>query len=450
MDIRLPDRELGTLLDHPLVTGLLDGVSDGVLVIGLPDRDILAMNRVARELLAYQPSETLGCQCRKLMNAPACSNACPLTAALEGRDRERTLDLVYRGRDGDHLLHAHTRMILVRDGEGEAMAGIELFRDIRQVRALQNELSERQSLQGIVGSAPCMRALFTLVTQIAPFDIPVLISGASGVGKERFADAVRATSDRADKPYLKINCAALSESLVESTLFGHTRGAFTGANAHRRGHFEEASGGTLLLDEVGELPLNTQAKLLRVLQEGEITRVGEDRVRRVDVRIIAATNRHLEDAVRTGRFREDLYYRLAGARIQIPPLRERKEDIPALCEHFLRREAARNPGRGLPIRLGPDALSALIDRDWPGNVRELGNVLLLAAIKARGNPEITRADLGFEPALIAPDPSPRTLADLERIAIDRAMRDNDGNATAAARQLGIDRSTLWRKLKSKT
>jgi len=447
VDIQILETDLSDVLAHPLVRGLMDSVSDGVLVIGVPDREILAMNRLARDLLGYETREVIGCQCRKMMNSPACSNACPLTAALEARDEGRSLNLYYRGKTAQQMLHAHTRMLLVRGPDGSPVAGIELFRDLSQVTALKKALRERASLHGIIGAAPCMHALFELVEQVAPFDLPVLITGPSGVGKERFADAVQHASSRADKPFVKLSCAALSESLVESTLFGHKRGAFTGASETRRGYFEEADGGTLLLDEIGELPGTTQAKLLRALQQGEIQRLGEDRVRKVDVRIIAATNTPLEEAVRAGRFREDLFYRLAGAHLHIPPLRERKTDIPALARHFLAREAEKSPTAELPRRLGAEAEQVLLSWDWPGNVRELENVLRLAAIKARGLETIQPDDLTLYTLATVSDPEPKTLAALEARAIDEAMRATDGNIAAAARRLGIDRTTLWRKLR---
>ncbi|MDJ0839541.1 MAG: sigma 54-interacting transcriptional regulator [Acidobacteriota bacterium] len=451
MEICLPTADLDSMLAHPLVTGMLDAVSDGVLVIAVPDRQILAMNRVARDLLGYRRREPVGCQCRKMMNSPACSNACPLTAALEGRQKDTTLDLYYRGKSNQHLLHAHTRMLLVKGPDGKTLAGIELFRDLRREKALKKRLRDRTSLEGIIGAHPTMQELYDLVEQVAPYDLPVLITGQSGVGKERFADALQARGSRSRAAFLKINCAALSRSLVESELFGHKRGAFTGAANDRRGFFEEADGGTLLLDEVGELPATTQAKLLRVLQQGEIQRLGEDKVRRVDVRILAATNRPLEEAVQAGNFRGDLYYRLAGARLNIPPLDQRKSDIPALVEHFLDHICASfNDDKGRP-QLSQEALSALLTREWPGNVRELENVLRLAAIKSRAAGIIEPCHLGANPVSLTlaetQDTAPKTLAEIEAYAIEAAMDAHEGNIAGAARQLGIDRTTLWRKLK---
>lgn len=454
MEIVLPDLSLDHLLDHPLIAGLLDAVSDGVLVIGLPDRQILAMNQAARDALGYKTKEVVGCQCKKMMNSPACSNACPLTAALEGRTDRTRLNLYYRGREDKRLLHARTRMLLVKSSAGEPLAGIEIFRDLRQERALRAALQERTRLSGIIGGTPAMTALYELVEQVAPFEIPVLIVGESGVGKERFADALHAHSKRAEKPLLKINCAALSESLVESSLFGHRRGAFTGADRDRKGFFEEANGATLFLDEVGELPIKTQAKLLRVLQQGEVQRLGEDRIRHVDVRILAATNQPLADLIKQGAFRQDLYYRLAGVEMKVPPLRERLADLPALVDHFLPLIQKRlGHSKATKPALSQEAMAALTARTWPGNVRELENCLQLACIRAGQAETLEASHLGESQGLNRQDTSTQpsiehlNLADLEQQAIATAMARAEGHLPRAAELLGINRSTLWRKLK---
>jgi len=452
VDIHLPDSDLHGILGHPLVYGLLDRVSDGVLVIDVASRHIIHMNRRAQVLLGYADDEVHGCTCAEVARSPACRLSCPLEALLEDSESKGgELDLVYRNR-ADKLVHAHTRMVVIRGPDGAPLAGIEIFRDLTEVRDLEHALRERRSLAGIIGRSPAMQELYELIEQVAPYDLPVLITGESGVGKERVADALQGLSDRMDGPFIKVNCAALSPSLVESELFGHRRGAFTGASSDRRGRFEEADGGTILLDEVGELPLGIQAKLLRALQEGEIQRVGEDRPRRVDVRFLAATNRDVEDDVAKGHFRQDLYYRLAGVRVHVPPLRQRGADIPLLAAHFLDRFAQEAAARGRPKAvdgLDTEALLWMSRQRWPGNVRELENALRLAFIRtlvgARiGLPQISQSRQA------AVEPAAATLADLERRAITSAMESSEGNVAAAARMLGVDRSTLWRKLKRLT
>lgn len=461
---------LSALLSSPLVRGLWEGMSDGALAIDVKTRQIVAMNQKARQLLGYDAQEVLGCQCRKMMKSPSCVSACPLTALLEGRKEGAQLSLYYRGR-GEQLLHADTRMLLVKDALGVPVLGIELFRDLREVQALERALGERRSLVGLVGRSEAMQSLYRLVEQIAPYELPVLLTGPSGVGKERFADALQYLSSRADGPYIKVNCAALSPMLVESELFGHTKGAFTGASQPRRGYFEEADGGTLLLDEIGDLPLPLQSKLLRCLEQGELQRLGEEKARKVDVRVLAATNRLLEEEIQAGRFRADLYYRLSGAHLQIPPLSERLEDLPLLAEHLLGRFVEENqvahPGFQTAY-LTPSALSMLSSYDWPGNIRELSHILRLAAIQSQPSGEIlpghlrlpgasvtvsgvpAKGGVSYDPQqALLPEPVAEepivSLAVMEREAIERALSHTGGNSSAAARLLGIDRKTLWRK-----
>jgi transcriptional regulator with PAS, ATPase and Fis domain len=276
------------------------------------------------------------------------------------------------------------------------------------------------------------------VRDVAPYDSTVLILGESGTGKELVARAIHAESSRADRPFVAVNCSAYSENLLESELFGHARGSFTGAERDRQGRFELANGGTVFLDEIGEISPKLQVKLLRVLQEREIERVGESRSRPVDLRIVAATNRDLQAEVREGRFREDLYYRLNVFTLRLPPLRERTEDIPALADHFLGKLCDRT---GKEVRgLSGDVLDAFLRHSWPGNVRELENVVESALVRARG-PLLTIADLpeGFRAeAALAAVPEDRIRAALGRTG---------GCVTRAARLLGIHRTTLWRQMR---
>src|SRR5512133_2354271 len=282
----------------------------------------------------------------------------------------------------------------------------------------------------------------------APTDATVLLTGASGTGKELVARALHASSRRSGGPFVPVNCAAITETLLESELFGHARGAFTGATKARRGLFEEAHGGTLFIGEVGETTPGFQAKLLRALQDGEIRRVGESAPVLVDVRVVAATNQDLRRAIAEKRFREDLFYRLAVVPIRIPPLRERRGDVPLLAAHFLRRAT---PAGAPPRSLGPDAVAKLVEHTWPGNVRELENAIAQAAALAP-DPEIHAADLHVDPhAHAASAAAPRTLAaaleDAERVAIEAALARHAGDLGGVARELGVSATTLWRKMK---
>jgi two-component system response regulator HydG len=316
------------------------------------------------------------------------------------------------------------------------------------VSLLAGEFRRRYGLEHIVGRSAAMRELLERVARVAPTDATVLISGESGTGKELVARALHVASRRGERPFVPVNCAAITETLLESELFGHARGAFTGASRARRGLFEEANGGTLFIDEIGETSPGFQAKLLRALQEGEIRRVGESTPVQVDVRVVAATNQELRRAISERRFREDLYYRLAVVPMRIPPLRERREDVPLLAAHFLQRFVRRT---GATRTLGPDAVARLLEHDWPGNVRELENVIEQAAALASA-PELRAADVQIEPPASPPGPEGvRTLAaaveDAERRAIEAALARSGGDLAKVARELGVSATTLWRKMK---
>jgi two-component system response regulator HydG len=293
-----------------------------------------------------------------------------------------------------------------------------------------------------------MRAVYRLLEKAAQTDATVLLLGETGTGKELAARAVHYHSARREHRFVPVNCGALPAELVESELFGHAKGAFTGATRARRGMFEEASGGTLFIDEIGETAPGFQAKLLRALQEGEIRRVGESTPVQVDVRVIAATNQDLRRAIAEKRFREDLYYRLAVVPIRIPPLRERLEDVPLLAAHFVERFARRT---GTPRALTPAAVARLLEHSWPGNVRELENVIEQAAALTAG-PEIQARDIQIEATgATGATAAPRTLAaaveEAERAAIEAALGRCGGDLTRVAKELGVSSTTLWRRMK---
>ena len=322
---------------------------------------------------------------------------------------------------------------------------------------LRARLDDRFERPDIIGQSPAMRALMDMLAMVAPSDATVLIAGESGTGKELIAKSLHANSPRRDNPLVTVNCAALTESLLESELFGHEKGAFTGADRRREGRFMQAHGGTIFLDEVGEMSPRMQAKLLRVLQEKEIQRVGSEESLEVDVRVVAATNRDLEEDVRDGRFREDLFYRLNVMNLTVPPLRERREDIPLLAQHFLEKYARRN--RKAVKGFVPLAMDMLLKYDWPGNVRELENAIERAVILLPGDhvtekqlplavvQQHTGADGGAEPVQPATEGT-RTLEAMEREAIVATLAAADGNKSETARRLGISRKTLHNKLKA--
>ena len=320
-----------------------------------------------------------------------------------------------------------------------------------EVRDLQARLVERHRLEGIIGESGRMQEVLALAKRVAPSDATVLIRGESGTGKELIARAIHFNSPRASRPLVNLNCAALPAQLLESELFGHEKGAFTGAVAQRKGRFEQADGGSIFLDEIGDLSPTLQVKLLRVLQEREFERVGGNRTLKADVRVLAATHRDLERAMREGAFREDLYYRLNVVTIQIPPLRERREDIPLLLEHFLRKFAEKN--RRDVTGLTAAARDVLLKYDYPGNVRELENIVERAILLCRGHV----IDLEDLPATLRPgqrgvaEPLPKdlpgVLADIERQAIESALERSGGVQTQAAEALGISERVLRYKMK---
>jgi DNA-binding NtrC family response regulator len=325
---------------------------------------------------------------------------------------------------------------------------MEKARLVQEARRLRDRLRERNALSHIVSSDPKMHAVLELVAQVGPSKASVLVTGESGTGKELIAEAIHAASPRAKAPFVRLHCAALSESLLESELFGHERGAFTGAFSRREGRFKQADGGTLFLDEIGEVPAAVQVKLLRFLQERTFERVGGNETLRVDVRIIAATNRDLGVEIKKGAFREDLFYRLNVVAVELPALRDRRADVPALASFFLRRYASEN-GKTIET-FADDALAALLEYRWPGNVRELENVVERAVVLCDGHriekkhlsPTVVPAEDG---EALPPIPG-STIADLERYAILKTLEACGGSTSKAATVLGVSPRKIQYKL----
>ncbi|HET9788627.1 MAG TPA: sigma 54-interacting transcriptional regulator, partial [Pyrinomonadaceae bacterium] len=327
----------------------------------------------------------------------------------------------------------------------------ELMTAHEQVKRLKNQLEEEniylkeeleQSFEEIVGQSKALREVLFKIQQVAPTDATVLITGETGTGKELVARAIHSASARADRPLIKVNCAALSSNLIESELFGHEKGAFTGATGRKIGRFELANGGTIFLDEIGELPLASQVKLLRIIQEGEFERLGNSKTVKVDVRIIAATNRDLKVEAEKGTFREDLWYRLNVFPLNVPPLRQRQKDIPLLLEHFVRR-FSKKVGKTI-TSVSPGTLKKLQEHSWPGNIRELANVIERAMINSQG--PVLRVAEDFDATVVdTTPPALKTLEDVERDHILSILEETDwqieGNH-GAARILGMNPSTL--------
>jgi PAS domain S-box-containing protein len=423
---------------------VVEQLREGILVLDDGLR-IVALNEAAVEIIGHTADAMLGTSVCDFFGHPSCPDDY-LAAALSRGEQIRdfqTAVVLGDGREGQVLL----RSAPLEDRDGRPLGLALILGDVTEVTELRKRFTGRSSFWGLVGRDRRMQELYQLIEDVAPSDASVLIRGESGTGKELVARAIHAASPRAEFPFVAVNCSALSESLLESELFGHVRGAFTGAVGDRRGRFEQASKGTLFLDEIGDVSPVVQVKLLRVLQEKRIERVGDNRPIPVDVRLISATNRDLEAALATGRLREDFYYRIKVVSLQVPPLRDRREDIPLLAEHLLdgiaRREGSR---RG---RLNGAALQRLMHHAWPGNVRELENALEHALVLSRGGAiaaEHLPPEIGTKRSGRPLQGIPRHSSE-ERATIAAALERTGWNRTRAARLLGIDRSTLWRKIR---
>jgi len=403
---------------------------------------VTKFNAAAEQITGWSRSDAVGAPCPEIFHGYLCGHGCVVEQTAAGLDGVRDQEVMIKGRDGQgRLIVLNTST--VRAPDGSSLGVVAVFRDITELARLRNEVRGRAGFPKLVGRSPAMRALYEQIEDVAASESTVLLLGETGVGKELVAEAIHATGRRASGPLVKVNCSALSEGLLESELFGHVRGAFTGAVRDKVGRFELAGGGTIFLDEIGELSPNLQVKLLRVLQEKEIERVGEARVIPIDCRVIAATNRDLRARVARGRFREDLFYRLSVIPIHVPPLRERRADIPLLAQHFLGR-LAEQEGKAIE-GFSAEALDCLLDHRWPGNVREIENAVAFAVIKCRSK------HVGAEhlpPEIRSSQRMPRRTGTipLTRAMIEAALQKTGGNRLRAARVLGVGRATFYRKL----
>ncbi len=437
---------------------VIQTMQDGLMVVDT-DGTIVSTNPVMETITGYSQDELIGQPCSIL----GCDHCSGVRAAAEDEHCQlfsqgsiRRCRCTLRRKDGSEL-HVLKNAALLKDESGQVVGGVETLTDLsevvsrdRVIKGIRRELGLEDSFEGILGNSRPMREMYQLIQSAADSLAPVLILGESGTGKELVADAIHRLGPRAGGPFIKVNCAALNQSLLESELFGHVKGAFTGADRSRVGRFQAADGGDFFLDEVGDLPATTQVKLLRVLQEKVIERVGDHRPVPVDVRFISATNKDLEQMVEQGTYRRDLYYRVAVVPIRVPPLRRRREDIPILVDAFVRRISSLN-GRNRP-EVSKQVMDIFTSYHWPGNVRELINVLEYALVVGREGPiqprhlppHLVENDLAPEPE---PRPRPAPEKPDERQRILEALRQSGGRREQAARLLGISRVTLWKRMK---
>ncbi len=456
--------ELNFRKDPSILGNVVDAMADGLFTVDAGGR-IVAWSLGAERITGYAGSEVVGRSCR-IFEGPDCKGFATLSELLDGtcRTRDGTCEQECKlfAKDGREL-YLHGRMRVVAGSDGRVAGAVVTFSDLTEflranerIALLEEQTKSRDAIDKIVGRGAAMREVFRRIRLATAGDVTVFLSGDTGTGKELAARAIHSLSARKDRPFLAVNCSAIPESLLESVLFGHVKGAFTGATRDQIGVFEEADGGTLFLDEIGDTTPLTQLKLLRALQEREVQRVGDSHARRVNVRLVTATNKDLRAMVAASLFREDFFYRIHVFAIEMPRLRDRREDIPLLTQSFIDQLANEyhKPVKGI----ARDALQRLVDHDWPGNVRELRNALEHAFVLVEGE-TITLLDLPVElrspaPAALDVDAAPNSTAARlssdemhERGRILDALAQARGNKTQAAKLLGTSRVTLWKKLR---
>ncbi len=435
--------------DKAFLETILSSIADGVFSVDL-DWRITSFNRAAERITGVPAEQAIGKRCSEVFHANICEMACGIRQTLE--TGEQVIDVPARILNSrGQSLPISLSTALLRDAEGRVLGAVETFRDLSAIEQLRREITSQYTLEDIVGKSRAFKKIFALLPDIAESDATVLIEGPSGSGKELLARAVHNLSPRRKGPYVVVNCGALPVTLFESELFGYAQGAFTDAKRDKPGRLKLAEGGTILLDEVSELPPATQVKLLRVLQEREYEPLGSVKTVRADVRVVAATNKKLVELVREEKFRDDLYFRLSVARLTIPSLRERREDIPYLVEWFVQRF---NTKRGKQIAgVTPAVMEVLMRHEFPGNVRELENIIEYGFVLCHDGlidlhhlPEELQP--GTQQAVTESNPSSNSkLKWAEADAIHSALAHSLGSVNKAAEELGISRTTLWRKMK---
>jgi len=431
---------------------IIGTMNEGLLLVA-PDGTMLMVNKAFEELTGYKAEEVVGRPCT-LLHCDACETTLKKDEASwcslfeKGQVVKKRCSIIKK--DGS-CLPVIKNASLLKDDEGLPLGAVETLMDISEVERLDQEvhhlshqLEIKNGFHGIVGSSPLMQKVYQVVQKAALSDAPVIIYGESGTGKELVARAIHLMGRRKDAPFVQLNCAALNEALLESELFGHIKGAFTGAYRHRIGRFEAAHEGDLFLDEIADIPLATQVKLLRVLETKQFERVGDHRPVTVDVRIITATNKDLQEMIHSKRFREDLFFRINVIPIHLPPLRERLEDVPLLVNAFVERLRERTGKR--ITGLSPEAMDRFMTYSWPGNVRELRSVLEYAFVIAE------KGTIGLEqlPHPLVSEPSRRlsnSKEPEEKVALIEALRKSNGNQSEAARILGVNRVTVWNRMR---
>jgi len=428
---------------------ILDSIADGVFTV---DRDwnITSFNRAAERITGIKRRQAIGQKCFDVFRSDICQSSCALKQSIKNGKEiiDRRINVL--DKNGSEIPISISTAVL-RDKEGQVVGGAETFRDLSAIELLRNEVEEKYTFADIISRNHKIRRLFDILPDIAASESTVLIEGPTGSGKELFARAIHNLSPRRGKKFIAVNCGALPDSLLESELFGYVKGAFTDAKKDKLGRFALAKGGTIFLDEIGDVSPAVQVKLLRVLQEREYEPLGGTETIKADVRVITATNKNLRELAGRGLFRDDLYYRLNIVKLTLPLLSERRDDIPSLIDHFIRKFNAKKAKNIAGI--SPKALDILMRHDFPGNIRELENIIEHAFVLCRGR-EIKTEHL---PQELRTDTPANNISSGKSIEITRdhaeattivnALRRHDGNRAGTAAELGIDKTTLWRKMK---
>ena len=428
---------------------ILSSIADGVFTVD-SERRITSFNRAAEKITGIPSSQAVGKHCQDVFHSDICENCLlqdTLETGIEAIDRPVNIINV----QGEKIPISISTALL-KNENGKILGAVETFRDLSTIEHLRKELKQSYSLEDIISKSPKMHKLFGILPDIAESESTVLIQGPSGSGKELFGRAIHNLSPRKNENYVVINCGTLPGQLFESELFGYEKGAFTDAKADKKGKLASADGGTVFFDEIGELPLSTQVKLLRLLQEREYEPLGSTKTIKANIRVVAATNKDLKKLVAQAKFRDDLYFRLAVVKFDLPPLREKREDIPFLVDHFIRKFNAKT-GKKI-ISVSPNVMGILMRYDFPGNIRELENIVEHGFVLCRGSiikrehlpPELLQSEVDFEQSKKL-ESTPVTESIDEQTRIITTIRNCGGLISKAAEELGMHRSTLWRKIK---
>ncbi len=428
---------------------ILDSIADGVFTVN-NDWQITSFNRAAEEIVGISRDQAIGQKCYEVFRADVCQNACKLRSTLENGKEVINHRVNIVNNEGETLPISISTAVL-KDNNGSIVGGVETFRDLSTEELLRKEIQEKYTYADIISKSHEIRKIFDILPDIAESDSTVLIEGASGTGKELFAKAIHNLSKRHEKPYIVVNCSALPETLLESELFGYVKGAFTDAKKDKLGRFARAEGGTLFIDEIGTMSNFVQVKLLRALQEKEYEPLGSTKTFKANVRIIAATNKNLSHLVEEDKFRDDLYYRLNVFKIELPPLKNRLQDIPLLVEHFIGQFNTKK--RKEILGISQETLEILMNHDFPGNVRELENIIEHSFILCHGPvielkhlpDDLVRSKdkhISIKKQFLE---NPVDHAEVE--VIKEILSRNNGNRQKTAIALGMHKTTLWRKMK---